>query len=272
MKQERAKRILVVEDDDSLRELLCRGLTRFGFETIRASNGEEAFQLFSEATQSQEESARLDAAVTDFFMPRKDGADLIRKIKAVRPEFPVVLVTGEAPDAVILELAAFADVMTILKPFRPEALRQGLQNVLHEPLPDGRTEHRKSIRVDVAVSCTFCEGHGKSGEFYYGSVRNLNFGGCYIQFEKGQFEEILPAGSLIRFAFQGLEHYDLAGRVVWSRESGMGIALQAEKAESHTFFKKFVLNKLKQKGVGIMGSESVESLSSATEVGRVSPE
>jgi CheY-like chemotaxis protein len=220
-------------------------LTRYGFETVQAANGEEAFRIFSESKAEH----RLHAAVTDYLMPKSDGADLVGKIKAVCPEFPVVLVTGEAPDAVILRVAALPEVIALLKPFRPEALREALRSVLHEPLAEGRKEYRRCTRVDSAVTCTFYETSDASNQPHYASVRNLGFGGCYVQTDRK-----LPIGTKVRFFFQGLDRYVFAGRVVWTGNAGVGLALIPECAETVAFFKKFVLNKLKQKGVGIMGA------------------
>lgn len=253
------KRILVVEDDEFLRDLLCRSLTRFGFDTIGARDGEEAYRIFLESTQSpsqgHDETAHLDAAVTDYLMPRIDGAGLIQKIKALRPEFPVVLVTGEAPDSVILQLAALPKVITLMKPFRPEALKESLKNVLHEPLFEGRADLRKSIRVESSISCSFIEGDAQQGKVHYASARNLGFGGCYLQTQDTQVS--LPQGQIIRFFFQGLDRYVLTGRIAWRSDFGMGIELLQNHPDTEHFYKKFVLNKLKQKGVGIMGANSI---------------
>ncbi|MFL5814233.1 MAG: response regulator [Bdellovibrionia bacterium] len=255
------KRILVVEDDDLLRDLLCRSLSRFGFETQHASNGEEAYRIFTESVESTDPSKSLDAAVTDYLMPRADGADLIKKIKAIRPEFPIVLVTGEAPDSEILKLAALPQVIALLKPFRPEALKQVLQSILHEPLVAGRSDLRKSIRVDSSIACSISKEDDMEGKAYFASVRNLGFGGCFLQTDVP-----LVIGQKIRFIFQGLERYVLTACVAWQNHSGVGVTLIRNHPEADLFYKKFVLNKLKQKGVGIMGvnsaSEAVDCASS----------
>jgi CheY-like chemotaxis protein len=245
------KRILVVEDDDLLRDLLCRSLTRFGFDTKHASNGEEAYRIFTESLGSTDPSKSLDAAVTDYQMPRADGSDLIKKIKAIKPEFPVVLVTGEAPDSEILQLAALPQVIALLKPFRPEALRQVLKSILQEPLLEGRADLRKSIRVESSIACSISRDDDLEGKAFFASVRNLGFGGCYLQTDTP-----LAVGQKIRFIFQGLERYVLTACVTWQGSSGVGVTLIRNQPETDLFYKKFVLNKLKQKGVGIMGVNS----------------
>jgi DNA-binding response OmpR family regulator len=249
------KKILVVDDDPSLRELLCRSLSRHGFHIDQACDGQEAFSKFCQTSPLQADLSeqRLDVVVTDYLMPKMDGAELVRRIKAIQPEFPVVLVTGEAPDAVILELASFSNVITLIKPFRPEVLFGAVRLVLERSLSDGRQTRRKSLRVDVSISCIFFETHQTEQEAKFATVRNLSFGGCFIQLDPT--DSTLPIGAKIRFSFQGLEHYALAGEVAWIESSGMGVSLKPETSESDAFFKKFVLNKLKQKGVGIMGAQ-----------------
>ena len=90
------KTVLVVEDDAMLMELLCRSLQKHGFKTVRASDGEEALERF----MSGPESERPVAMVTDYFMPRMNGGELVQKILKLQPEFPIVLVTGEMPGAI----------------------------------------------------------------------------------------------------------------------------------------------------------------------------
>jgi len=118
------------------------------------------------------------------------------------------------------------------------------------------------MRVDVAISCSISERAPSSEDPSFGSVRNLSFGGCFVQTDQPK-----AVGSVIRFQFQGLERYELIGRVAWAGLKGMGIALIPHSEEAHLFFKKFALNKLKQKGAGMMGANSA-----LMEAGRVCPE
>ena len=78
-------RVLVVDDDPGVREMLMLALRRHGFETDAASDGLEALTLLSDH--------RFDAVLTDLQMPRLDGLSLMRKIHAADSDIPVLIQT-----------------------------------------------------------------------------------------------------------------------------------------------------------------------------------
>jgi DNA-binding NtrC family response regulator len=80
------KRILVVDDQVSMRETLTDMLEIFGYESASAGNGEEALQLLENTT--------FDLVIADLNMPRMDGMALLERIKAKWPDLPVVIITG----------------------------------------------------------------------------------------------------------------------------------------------------------------------------------
>ena len=80
-------KILVVDDEPALRELLKRGLTQLGnFSVDVASNGSEAIEKI--------ETDLFDLILTDLKMPEMDGLDLLRMIKGTRPELIVIIMTA----------------------------------------------------------------------------------------------------------------------------------------------------------------------------------
>jgi signal transduction histidine kinase/ActR/RegA family two-component response regulator len=79
-------RLLVVEDDPDLCELLCRILYRAGFSTLSARNGREAMKLLKTET--------LDLLITDMVMPEMDGIELIRLLQKERPNIPIIALSG----------------------------------------------------------------------------------------------------------------------------------------------------------------------------------
>ena len=118
-----AKRILLVDDDSSLRRVLEYHLQDAGYEVLAASDGGAAFDLFTET--------EVDLVITDVMMPEIDGVELLRRIKAMSPETAVVVITayGSIENAVAaMKLGAY-DYIT--KPFNREELlvmvEKGLQ-------------------------------------------------------------------------------------------------------------------------------------------------
>jgi DNA-binding NtrC family response regulator len=80
------RKILVVDDQVSMRETLTDMLEIFGYDSSSAGNGEEALQLL--------ENGKFDLVIADLNMPRMDGMVLLERIKAKWPELPVVIITG----------------------------------------------------------------------------------------------------------------------------------------------------------------------------------
>jgi DNA-binding NtrC family response regulator len=80
------RRILVVDDQESMRTLLRDMLEVIGYEVTVAEGGDEALRLM--------QAGAFDLVLTDLNMPSMDGTALLRAIKSVNPELPVVIITG----------------------------------------------------------------------------------------------------------------------------------------------------------------------------------
>jgi len=79
-------KLLVVDDESSIRRHLQTLAESLGFEVCAASDGVEGWQAFL--------TERPDLVILDIYMPRMNGLALLSKIKADAPECPVVLITG----------------------------------------------------------------------------------------------------------------------------------------------------------------------------------
>lgn len=85
----RPLRILCVDDEPSLAQVHLRALKRFGYEVVMASSGTEAWQVFAA------EPDRFDAVITDWGLPGMDGRTLSEALHQLRPDLPILLVTGD---------------------------------------------------------------------------------------------------------------------------------------------------------------------------------
>ncbi|HEU5490587.1 MAG TPA: response regulator transcription factor [Gaiellaceae bacterium] len=113
--------VLVVDDEPIVREVVVRYLTREGYETLEAADGDAARGVI--------EGADLDLVVLDVMLPGADGLELCRWIRG-RSELPVIMLTarGEEADRIVgLELGA-DDYVT--KPFSPRELAARVRSVL----------------------------------------------------------------------------------------------------------------------------------------------
>ncbi len=81
------KRILLVEDDDMLREITSLILKKSHFEIVEAVNGYDALQLFDES---------IDLVLTDIIMPKMDGIELILELQKKYPNLKCIAITGFA--------------------------------------------------------------------------------------------------------------------------------------------------------------------------------
>jgi two-component system cell cycle sensor histidine kinase/response regulator CckA len=116
--------ILLVEDEDPVRAIAHRVLTRHGYTVIEARHGAQGLALL--ASRGDE----IDAVLTDAVMPQMSGPELARTIKALRPELPVIMMSGYT-DADVDRRGPFDAATSILpKPFTVESLLNALQTSL----------------------------------------------------------------------------------------------------------------------------------------------
>ncbi len=115
-------RVLVVDDDSSLREFLEIFLAKEGYKVASAASGQEAMDRVKKDDFS--------LVITDVRMPGMDGVELLKGIKAMDPDLPVVLITAFASlDAAVVAMREGAwDYLT--KPFRIEELREVVENAI----------------------------------------------------------------------------------------------------------------------------------------------
>jgi DNA-binding response OmpR family regulator len=117
--------VLVAEDDRLVVELLCRLLQADHFRVLTAANGEDALAVA--------EKSMPDLVVTDVGMPRLDGFGLIRGLRHLYPDIPVIVLSGEdwytgrPVTTVAAELGALA---TFMKPLDVPLLRQAVRSAL----------------------------------------------------------------------------------------------------------------------------------------------
>ena len=78
--------LLCVDDDSSFRQFYKTLLESYGYDVTVAANGRQALKLFL--------SRKVDAVLTDFEMPGMTGGELAARLKRLRPELPVLLVSG----------------------------------------------------------------------------------------------------------------------------------------------------------------------------------
>lgn len=118
-------RILLVEDEDSLRHMLGLILRKMGHEVMEAANGKEALELCLVEPP--------DVVVTDLVMPDKEGLETIREIRQLQPDIKIIAMSGggrvNATDYLAIARKLGAD-QTLTKPFSNEALAAAIRSVI----------------------------------------------------------------------------------------------------------------------------------------------
>ena len=110
-----AARILVAEDDGDIRSIIRRVLSDNGYSVVLANGGAEAAQILDDP------DAEIDLLLTDVVMPGMSGRELAERAGVVRPDLPVLFMSGYA-DGLFAQPAAEFDIELLEKPFTPEAL------------------------------------------------------------------------------------------------------------------------------------------------------
>lgn len=124
-------RILIIDDEASLRQTLTRILQRAGFEVTAAANGAEGFSLVSQHL--------FDLVYLDIRMPDMSGLELLKSIHAKYPDLPVILFTAQPDLHSAVEALRSGATDYLLKPLKPQAVVDRTNSIL----ANQQTERRK---------------------------------------------------------------------------------------------------------------------------------
>ncbi len=116
--------VLLVEDEDGVRDLTQRVLERQGYKVLVARDGVEALTLY------EEHRLAIDVLVTDVVMPRLGGSELVHKVRVQRPDLPVLFMSGYARNAAIRGAPGDRRTRFLQKPFTVPAFQQAVAELL----------------------------------------------------------------------------------------------------------------------------------------------
>ena len=120
--------VLLVDDEPTVRVIGRRILERSGFRVLEAVDGPEGVEIF------EADPAAIDAVLLDLTLPTMDGTVVLDRMRASRPDLPVVICSGWAADEVADRLDTDHRTQFVQKPYQSEALLEALALVLY---PDG---------------------------------------------------------------------------------------------------------------------------------------
>jgi len=119
---QRMTRILLAEDDDSMRGFLARALERAGHDVVALENGQDAFERL--------QSEPFDLLLTDIVMPLMDGIELARRASDLDPRIKIMFITGFAAVTLESDPSALDDARVLSKPFHLRDLVDAVEQLL----------------------------------------------------------------------------------------------------------------------------------------------
>jgi len=125
--------ILVVDDEDTVRDVMCAVLGRFGYDVITAGDGVEGVELFR--TRAHD----VSAVILDMTMPRMSGDAAFVQLRDIRPDVPIVLASGFGEEQVTAKFAGRDLTAFLKKPFDVSDLMDTVQRAL-APRPEPRDQ------------------------------------------------------------------------------------------------------------------------------------
>ncbi len=120
-------RILVVDDEQAVRDLLAKTLTMADYDVDSAPDGASAIDRLR--------AVEYDLLITDLKMPGMDGLSVIREARRTAPDLPVIIITGYSTEASAIEAINLGVAGYLTKPFRLPRILAAAARALGEPVP-----------------------------------------------------------------------------------------------------------------------------------------
>jgi signal transduction histidine kinase len=118
------ERILIVDDEESAREMVYKIVNQIGYEAVTAKNGREALEILRDTPST--------IMITDIKMPEMDGLELIKSTRAEFPDTHIICMTGYGTSYPYTELVALGAADYITKPFTVDDMIAKLNRVIRE--------------------------------------------------------------------------------------------------------------------------------------------
>ena len=125
MKLSGSETILVAEDEELVRSLICRILKGMGCRVLEASGGPEALDM------ARAYEGKIDLLITDVVMPTMSGKELVSRLTAIQPGIKILYISGYTENAIVHHGILDADVAFLQKPFTVEGLARKVVEVIY---------------------------------------------------------------------------------------------------------------------------------------------
>lgn len=133
--------VLLVDDEEAIREATGKALVLFGYRVMTASNGAEAVSVFVRNRNA------IDVVLTDMSMPVMDGASMIAALRTIEPHVRIVVSSGLNDNAKFLKAAGCQTLRFVPKPYTAETLLCTLREALDQNVPARGDEAEQGASV-----------------------------------------------------------------------------------------------------------------------------
>ena len=119
--------VLLVEDEEMVRNLTREILVMNGYQVLTASNGEEACKVCESYTD------KIHLMITDVVMPQMSGRELCERVSKQRPEMAILYMSGYTDDAIVRHGVLDDGMPFLQKPFTPDSFARKVRELLEQP-------------------------------------------------------------------------------------------------------------------------------------------
>ena len=137
--------ILIVDDEKNIRLTLSQTLETLGADIDTAANGEEALTKLK--------GREFGLILLDIRMPGMDGMEVLRRVREMRPDIRIIMITAYGTVGSAVEAMKLGAVDFLQKPFDPEEIRELVSRVMERDLLDERKLLDYSSHIELAKKC-----------------------------------------------------------------------------------------------------------------------
>ena len=139
-----ARRILLVDDEESIRDLLSDYFAGIGYEVAAAGNGEEALQKFT--------PGKFDCVISDLSMPVIDGLELLRRIRLLDGDVVFLMITGYPGINSAVNAMKEGAYDYITKPFHMEDIQLKVERAVHVKKTEASLKRLKGMILSLVIT------------------------------------------------------------------------------------------------------------------------
>jgi two-component system cell cycle sensor histidine kinase/response regulator CckA len=118
--------ILIAEDDETVRKIAVMSLTQRGFEVLEAEDGLVGCELFTQHAE------QIRLVILDMIMPHRNGLDMLKFVRGLRPNVPVLVISGYSEQEILPQVAEHQVDGFLHKPFRMHEIVQAVQKICRD--------------------------------------------------------------------------------------------------------------------------------------------